>query len=83
MMAKAYLQCRMDQYVLPDTRMQPDMSLYDTLMNRLTSLRSSNLMAPDELKNLGFAEDEKAVPIPRHAGGPTSNKTRDDGKKIY
>ena len=40
-------------------------------------------MAPDEFKNLGFAEDDKAVPIPRHAGGATVNSVRDDGKKIF
>ncbi|KAL2053175.1 hypothetical protein ABVK25_006500 [Lepraria finkii] len=41
-----------------------------------------NLMAPDEFKNLGFAEDAKAEAIPNHAGGPTAHKVRDDGKKI-
>jgi len=40
-------------------------------------------MAPDEFKNLGFAEDDRSTPIPKHAGGATSSKTRDDGKKIY
>ena len=40
-------------------------------------------MAPDEFKNLGFAEEVgKDVPIPNHAGGATANKVRDDGKKI-
>ena len=39
-------------------------------------------MAPDEMKNLGFAEDEKVVPIPGHAGGATARSVRDDGKKI-
>ena len=42
----------------------------------------SNLMAPDEFKNLGFAEDEKVEPIPGHAGGATKRGVRDDGKKI-
>ncbi|MCJ1360252.1 MAG: Cytochrome c oxidase assembly protein cox19 [Icmadophila ericetorum] len=41
-----------------------------------------NLMAPDDMKNLGFAEDDKLIPIPRHAGGATANSVRDDGKKI-
>ena len=41
-----------------------------------------NLMAPDEFKNLGFAEDDKVVPIPGHAGGATARSVRDDGKKI-
>ncbi|CAF9914409.1 MAG: Cytochrome c oxidase assembly protein cox19 [Alectoria fallacina] len=42
----------------------------------------NNLMAPDEMKNLGFAEDDKTEPIPNHAGGATAHKVRDDGKKI-
>lgn len=42
----------------------------------------NNLMAPDEMKNLGFAEDETTEPIPNHAGGATAHKVRDDGKKI-
>ncbi|MCJ1245019.1 hypothetical protein MMC30_002220 [Trapelia coarctata] len=41
-----------------------------------------NLMLPDDFKNLGFAEEEEAVPIPGHAGGQTKNSRRDDGKKI-
>lgn len=42
-----------------------------------------NLMAPDEFRNLGFAEEEKSLEaIPGHAGGATAHKTRDDGKKI-
>lgn len=47
----------------------------------LTPWFYSNLMAPDEFRNLGFA-DEKPVPIPKHAGGATMTRTRDDGKKI-
>ena len=40
-------------------------------------------MAPDELRNLGFADEDKSVdPIPNHAGGATAHKVRDDGKKI-
>jgi len=42
----------------------------------------SNLMAQDEFKNLGFAEDQKSEAIPNHAGGATAHKVRDDGKKI-
>jgi len=42
----------------------------------------SNLMAPDEMKNLGFAEGDNFEPIPNHAGGATAHKVRDDGKKI-
>ena len=42
----------------------------------------SNLMAPDEFKNLGFAEDIRTEAIPNHAGGATAHKVRDDGKKI-
>ena len=42
----------------------------------------SNLMAPDEFKNLGFSEDDKPEAIPNHAGGATAHKVRDDGKKI-
>ena len=43
---------------------------------------SSNLMLPDDFKNLGFAEGDKVVPIPGHAGGATARSVRDDGKKI-
>jgi len=39
-------------------------------------------MLPDDFKNLGFAEEEEAVPIPGHAGGATKSSRRDDGKKI-
>jgi len=39
-------------------------------------------MAPDEFKNLGFAEDDKIEAIPNHAGGATAHSVRDDGKKI-
>ena len=39
-------------------------------------------MAPDEFKNLGFAEEDSPTPIPGHAGGATANSVRDDGKKI-
>ena len=44
----------------------------------------SNLMAPDEFKNLGFAEEGegKGEGIPGHAGGATKLRVRDDGKKI-
>lgn len=42
----------------------------------------SNLMAPDDFKNLGFADSDKVEPIPSHAGGATAHKVRDDGKKI-
>ena len=40
-------------------------------------------MAPDEFKNLGFAEEGgRGEPIPGHAGGATKTRVRDDGKKI-
>lgn len=42
----------------------------------------SNLMAPDEFKNLGFAEEQRIEPIPNHEGGATAQEVRDDGKKI-
>ncbi len=42
----------------------------------------SNLMALDDFKNLGFAEEERLEPVPNHAGGATAHKVRDDGKKI-
>ena len=48
----------------------------------LRLISASNLMAPDEFKNLGFAEDLKTEAIPNHAGGATAHKVRDDGKKI-
>lgn len=43
---------------------------------------SSNLMAPDEFRNLGFAEQDIVEPLPNHVGGATSHKVTDDGKKI-
>lgn len=45
----------------------------------------SNLMAPDEMRNLGFGEEEggaRGQGIPGHAGGATKLRVRDDGKKI-
>ena len=41
----------------------------------------NNLMAPDEMRNLGFAEDKKVEPVPSHADGATVHKVEDDGKK--
>ena len=41
----------------------------------------NNLMAPDEMKNLGFAEDEKIEPITDHAGAATAHEVSHDGKK--
>ena len=41
----------------------------------------NNLMAPDEMKNLGFAEDEKIKPTPNHAGATTTQDVGNDGKK--
>ena len=55
---------------------------YPVVVLQLTLTSASNLMAPDEFKNLGFAEDAKAEAIPNHAGGATAHKVRDDGKKI-
>lgn len=83
LMAKAYLQCRMDQYVSVLIGRRSSIRSYVWSDFALTALCSSNLMAPDEFRNLGFADDEKAVAIPKHAGGATSNRTRDDGKKIF
>lgn len=52
-------------------------------MQVLIRVLHSNLMAQDEFKNLGFAEEEKKLEaIPSHAGGATAHKVRDDGKKI-
>lgn len=42
----------------------------------------NNLMAPDEMRNLGFAEDEKIEPIPNHADATTARNVGNDGKKI-
>ena len=42
----------------------------------------NNLMAPDEMRNLGFAEDEKIEPKPNHAGAITAQNVGNDGKKI-
>ena len=42
----------------------------------------NNLMAPDEMKNLGFAEDEKIEPITDDADVATAHEvSHDDGKK--
>lgn len=43
---------------------------------------SSNLMAPAEFRNLGFPEQDSVELLPNHAGGATSHKFRDNGKKI-
>lgn len=43
---------------------------------------SSNLMAPDEFRNLGFPDEDRVEPVPNHAGGAKSHKVRDDGKKM-
>ena len=42
----------------------------------------NNLMAPDEMRNLGFAEDEKIESTPNHAGETTAQNVGNDGKKI-
>ena len=42
----------------------------------------SNLMAPDDMKNLGFPEGGRVEAMGNHAGGATAHKVRDDGKKI-
>lgn len=55
---------------------------YPLVALQLMLTSASNLMAPDEFKNLGFAEDAKAEAIPNHAGGATAHKVRDDGKKM-
>jgi hypothetical protein len=39
-------------------------------------------MAPEEFKNLGFANEEKPQEMSKHAGGATANSVRDDGLKI-
>lgn len=53
-MAKEYLKCRMEQYAaalpLPDNPVLANVGLTD-----------SNLMAPDEMKNLGFAEENQPL----------------------
>lgn len=74
-MAKQYLKCRMEKYVLV---------LFEGISTFMLTFpfTNSNLMAPDEFKNLGFADDKTSEPIPNHAGGATKHKVRDDGKKI-
>ena len=43
----------------------------------------NNLMAPDEMKNLGFAEDDKPEStIANKAGEGTAHKVGDDERKI-
>lgn len=52
MLSKEYLQCRMDRYLQPhtDTKdLKPDRAI------------CRNLMAPDEMKNLGYAPDQVAA----------------------
>ena len=39
-------------------------------------------MAPDDFKNLGFAEDAGVEAIPDHAEGATTREIRDKGKTI-
>ena len=39
-------------------------------------------MAPDDFKNLGFAEDAGLNDIPGHAGGATIQRSGDNGKGI-
>lgn len=94
MMAKDYLKCRMDQYV---TFFSPGIFTLlwkeeewgpSAFGNGLGSKKwwyrqfSSSLMAPDEFRNLGFPDEDRVEPVPNHAGGATSHKVRDDGKKI-
>ena len=39
-------------------------------------------MAPDDFKNLGFAEDAGVEDIRGHAEAATTHKSRDNGKTI-
>ena len=39
-------------------------------------------MAPDDFKNLGFAEDPGLEDIHGQAGGTTTHTSRDNGKNI-
>lgn len=83
-MAKNYLKCRMDQYVLYISfALCASRAELDGPQVLIRAPRS-NLMAPDEFRNLGFAEEElrRLEAIPSHAGGATAHKVRDDGKKI-
>ena len=70
MLAKAYLQCRMDQYVHPLLVIilgtHNRMSLWTV---RLIAMAGSNLMAPDEFKNLGFGEDSGESTGSKDSGG--------------
>lgn len=68
-MAKEYLKCRMEQYVW-----QP------SFRGRLNDFSSypSNLMAPDEMKNLGFEDDDKSK---TQAGSSITNLLASNGKK--
>lgn len=52
-LAKAYLSCRMDKYVF-----------LSSLLFTLALTGSSNLMARDEFKNLGFADPSKETTTP-------------------
>ena len=42
----------------------------------------NNLMAPDEMRNLGFAEDERIEPIPNQKGATTAQNVGNDRKQI-
>ena len=65
-LAKSYLSCRMDRYVV--LYVTP---LSDVCIKAKDIVHNRNLMAKDEFKNLGFAED-----TPKE-----SNKTSEGGGK--
>lgn len=72
MIAKSYLQCRMDQFVFDEIW---------GLGERVADVKlSSNLMAPSEMKYLGFREEDEVKPASSD-GGATTDKVRDNGKK--
>ena len=56
MLAKSYLSCRMERWVTPWRYHAPAL-VPGPLCQKLTGSVCSNLMARDELKNLGFAEE--------------------------
>lgn len=78
-MAKDYLRCRMEQYVL---LLASSESESRTVVAKYRYLINSNLMAPDEFKNLGFADEDKRIPGSSHAGDTGISRVGDDGKKI-
>lgn len=78
MIAKGYLKCRMEKSVSSHAIVV--YVPYDP--QDLTKNTQSNLMAVDEFKNLGFAEENKtSTSLPSDGGEATATESVDDGKQ--